>query len=151
MSQVEFHTLAEESDVARLKCACALIERAWLEGGRVLVWLDDSEALTAFDNLLWTFGERAFVPHEMLAEDPAASEAPVQLTAALSLPPAAFDSGFTALFAMRAQPAAETLRFPRVVEVVDAEPRRRDAGRARFRFYREHGAAPQHFNVAPKA
>ena len=30
-----------------------------------------------------------------------------------------------------------------MVEVVDADPAVRNAGRARFRFYREHGATPQ--------
>jgi DNA polymerase III subunit chi len=148
---VEFHTLAEDSDAQRLRGACALIEKVYLDGGRVLVWLDDEASLGAFDNLLWTFGDRSFVPHEPLANDPATCEAPVQLTAVAELPAAVFDSGFTALCSLRTRGEAAALRFGRVIEVVDAEPARRDAGRQRFRFYREQGVTPRHFELPARA
>ena len=151
MSEVEFHTLAEASDTARLKGACQLIEKAFLGGERVLVWLEDEPALTAFDNLLWTFGDRSFVPHEMLGAEPARSEVPVQLSAAPALPDAALAAGFQTLVTLRTQPAAASLRFPKVIEIIDADPARREAGRQRFRFYREQGVTPQHFGVAGKA
>ncbi|MGC4027531.1 MAG: DNA polymerase III subunit chi [Steroidobacteraceae bacterium] len=147
MAQIEFHTLDGESDTARLKLACALIERSFLDGQRVLVWLDDAPQLAAFDNLLWTFGDRSFVPHEPLAADPAACEAPVQLTCAADLPDT-LAACFQTLLPLREQASEAALRFGRVIEVVDAEPQRRNAGRARFRFYREHGTQPQHFNAA---
>lgn len=151
MPSVEFHTLAEESDTARLKLACALIEKGFLDGQRILVWLEDAPSLAAFDNLLWTFGDRAFVPHEPLAADPASCEAPVQLTCADPLPEAAVAGSFHTLVQLRTRAHEAVLRFARIIEVVDAEPSRRDAGRARFRFYRDHGAPPQHFNAAAKA
>lgn len=151
MTVVEFHTLAEASDSQRLRSACALVERAFLSGERVLVWLEDEPSLEAFDNLLWTFGDRSFVPHERLAGNPDACEAPVQLTAATTLPTAAVDAGFSTLLTLRARADAAALRFARVLEVVDAEPQRRESGRARFRFYREHGAEPAHFTVAARS
>ncbi len=147
MPQVEFHTLDGESDTTRLKLACALVERSFLDGQRVLVWLDDAPQLAAFDNLLWTFGDGAFVPHEPLAANPAACEAPVQLTCSGDLPGNLADH-FQTLLQLRIQPSDTALRFARVIEVVDAEPQRRNAGRARFRFYRDHGAQPLHFNAA---
>lgn len=151
MAAVEFHVLAADSDSQRLRGACALVEKAWLEGNRVLVWLEDAPAMAAFDDLLWTFGDRSFVPHEPLAADPAASEAPVQLTCATELPAVTFDAGFTTLLALRARAEAAALRFARVVEVIDAEPGRREAGRQRFRFYREQGVTPQHFPMGAHA
>jgi DNA polymerase III subunit chi len=147
MAEVDFHILGEDSDTARLKSACALIETAFLNGERVLVWLESPSAMSAFDNLLWTFGDRSFVPHESLGTDPRAVEAPIQLTAVDELPASVFDGGFTTLFMLRNAPDAAALRFPRVVEVVDAEPKRRAAGRERFRFYREHGATPKHHDL----
>jgi DNA polymerase III subunit chi len=151
MNVVEFHTLEADSDSQRLRGACALIEKAYLDGGRVLVWLEDEASLSAFDNLLWTFGDRSFVPHEPLSAEPASCEAPVQLTAVAELPATVFDAGFTALCALRARGDAAALRFGRVIEVVDAEPARRDAGRQRFRFYREQGVTPQHFELTARA
>jgi len=144
MAEVDFHILSEDSDTARLKSTCALIEQAFLNGDRVLVWLENAAAQSAFDNLLWTFGDRSFVPHEPLGADPRSAEAPVQLCALDALPPVVYDAGFTTLFMLRSAPDPAALRFPRVVEVVDAEPARRAAGRERFKFYREHGATPRH-------
>jgi DNA polymerase-3 subunit chi len=148
MTVIEFHTLAADSDSQRLRSACALVEKAWLDAGRVLVWLDDESALATFDNLLWTFNDRAFVPHEPLASNPAACEAPVQLTAAATLPDAVFTAGFNTLCTLRSHADPAALRFARIIEVVDAEPGRRDAGRQRFRFYREQGVTPRHFELA---
>jgi DNA polymerase-3 subunit chi len=143
---VDFYTLAENSRTLRMKAACQLVERSFLAGERVLVWLQDPAALSAFDDLLWTFGDRAFVPHEALAADPASSEAPVQLFAGASLPATA-KGAFTTLVALRDEASGDAMSFDHVVEVIDAEPAVRNAGRARFRFYREHGATPNHHEL----
>jgi len=147
VAEIDFYTLAENARIPRLKAACQLVERSFLAGERVLVWLQDAPALAAFDDLLWTFGDRAFVPHEPLAGDPAASEAPVQLFAGAALPPAALKGAFTTLVTLREEASGEALSFSRVVEVLDAEPACRNAGRARFRFYREQGATPHHHEL----
>jgi DNA polymerase III subunit chi len=146
MAEIRFYTLGDTGAPPRLKQVCALIEKAFRDGERVLVWLDDAEALTQFDNLLWTFGDRSFVPHEPLAENPAACEAPVQLHAGADLPAAA-RSHFTTLVMLREQASKAALDFRTVIEVVDADPAIRAAGRARFRFYRDHGATPQHLEL----
>jgi DNA polymerase-3 subunit chi len=39
-------------------------------------------------------------------------------------------------------------RYARVAEFVDAEPGRREAGRRRFAFYRERGAAPETHKIS---
>jgi DNA polymerase-3 subunit chi len=147
MAEVDFHILGEDSDKARLRAACVLIEQSFLRGERVLVWLEDAGALSAFDNLLWTFGDQSFVPHEPLAVDPRSSEAPVQLCAANPLPDNVFDAGFVTLLNLRGAPDAAALKFARVVEIIDADTGRRAAGRERFRFYREHGASPKHHDL----
>jgi DNA polymerase III subunit chi len=146
MAEIRFHTLGDAGGPARLKQACALIEKSFRDGERVLVWLDDAAALTQFDNLLWTFADRSFVPHEPLAADPAACEAPVQLFAGAELPASAA-AHFTTLVTLREQPSKAALDFNTVIEVVDADPAIRAAGRERFRFYRAHGATPQHLEV----
>lgn len=147
MAVVDFYTLPEGSRIPRLKAACQIVEKAFLGGERVLVWLQDDGQQSTFDDLLWTFGDRAFVPHEPLAGDPSACEAPVQLFAGASLPPAAKSGGFSTLVTLRDEASADALAFARVVEVVDADPAVRNAGRARFRFYRERGSAPNHHEL----
>src|SRR5574338_1616502 len=93
MAAIDFYTLPEGSRTPRLKAVCQLVEKAVLGGERVLVWLQDDAQQASFDDLLWTFGDRAFVPHEPLATDPASCEAPVQLLGGASLPAAAKGAG----------------------------------------------------------
>jgi DNA polymerase-3 subunit chi len=148
MADIRFYTLSASGGATRLRHACTLTEQAYLAGERVLVWLDDAAQLSQFDQLLWTFNDRAFVPHEPLAADPASGEAPVQLHHGATLDSSVAASGFTTLVNLHDAPSAEVLRFPRVIEVIDGDARCRDAGRVRFRFYREAGATPQHVEVS---
>lgn len=148
MAEIRFHTLNASGGATRLRHACTLTEQAYLAGERVLVWLEDATQLAQFDQLLWTFGDRAFVPHEPLAADPANCDAPVQLHEGAVLDARVLEGGFTTLVNLRDAPAAEALRFPRVIEVIDGDAHCRDAGRARFRFYREAGVTPQHVEVS---
>lgn len=147
MAQVEFHTLDGNGGDAWLRLACALVERGFQAGQRVLVWLEDGPMQQAFDQLLWTFDDHAFVPHEALADDPATCEAPVQLTCADTLD-GPLQQHFHVLVNLRGNASETALGFARVVEVVDGQPARREAARARYRFYRDHGAPPQHIKVA---
>src|SRR5687767_8257360 len=147
MADIRFYTLNTAGAAARFRHACKLIEQAYLGGERVLIWLEGAAAMTQMDQLLWTFGDRAFVPHEALAADPRGCEAPVQLHEGPALPEPALAGGFTTLVNLRDAPAGEALRFDHVIEVLDGDAACREAGRRRFRFYRESGGAPRHIAV----
>jgi DNA polymerase-3 subunit chi len=142
--QVDFYILPGTAGAARLKFACRLIEKAYLEGSRCLVRVGDTAELESLDALLWTFAERAFVPHDRLEGDAATGPAPVLLTAG-ALPP--MPDGFAVLFdlALGAPPA--DVPPTRIVEVVDADETRRRLGRERFRAYRERGWTPATHNI----
>src|SRR5882724_9268561 len=96
--RVDFYILDESSAAARLKLACRLAEKAYLAAQTALVWHTDAEELKAFDEMLWTFMDGSFVPHEMLTvaterlarESPAGSassdETPVLLSAGTAPP-----------------------------------------------------------------
>ena len=144
MAEIRFHTLNAAGGGARFRHACKLIEQAWLSGERVLVWLEDAGAAERFDQLLWTFSDGAFVPHEPLNGDPGGSQAPVQLASGATLGASLPDGGFTTLVNLRDAPSPEALGFTRIVEVIDGDAACREAGRVRFRFYREAGHTPQH-------
>ncbi len=145
MPDIRFYTLKESGGTARMRQACLLAEQAYLAGERVLVWLDDAAELARFDDLLWSFGERSFVPHEALPADARASEAPVLLHAG-TMPKDAPDA-LPTLVTLCAEPRTETLRFAHVIEILDADPDCRNAGRTRFRWYRDQGVTPQHIEV----
>lgn len=145
MGDISFYTLKDAGGSARLRQACLLTEQAYLAGERVLMWLDGAEQMARVDDLLWTIGDRSFVPHEPLAPDPAACEAPVQLLAGAL--PAGATTAFDTLVTLREAPEPASLEFAKVIEVVDAEEPCRNAGRQRFRWYREQGVTPRHVEV----
>jgi DNA polymerase IIIc chi subunit len=72
----------------------------------------------------------------------------VQLFAGAELPAASLGGHFTTLVMLREQATKEALRFNTVIEVVDADPAVRAAGRTRFRFYRDQGVTPLHIDLA---
>ena len=134
--RVDFYVIEEAAAAARLKVACRLAEKAYLASQRALVWHTDRAELEALDELLWTFADGSFVPHEWLTSN-AATEAPVLLSAG-SPPAAEFD--FVVNLAADPPPFLHLTR--RIAEIIDADEGRRHAGRVRFKAYRELGIEP---------
>src|SRR5262249_57498468 len=87
--RVDFYVLEEASPRARLRTACRVVEKAYLAGQTVLVWHTEVEELREFDDLLWTFSDGSFVPHEPLTAG-GVDSAPVLLSAGIA-PPRAMD------------------------------------------------------------
>jgi DNA polymerase III subunit chi len=142
--RVDFYVLDTAEARARQLLACRLTEKAYLAGQRVFVWLEDAAALAAFDELLWTFADRSFVPHESLREAPQWTECPV-LLGCQSAPA----DGYDLLLNLGGEPPAACLaQAPRIIEILDAEPQRRQAARERYRRYRERGVNPQTHHIA---
>lgn len=143
MPQVDFYILPGTDPAARLKFACRLIEKAYAAGQRTLVRVDDAAELETLDALLWTFSDRAFVPHERLGSEGEAL-APVLLTSGpLDSPPASCP----VLVDLGLNCDAVAGEAPRMIEIVDADETRRRRGRERFRTYRERGWVPITHNI----
>jgi DNA polymerase III subunit chi len=142
--RVDFYVLETAEPRARLLLGCRLVEKAFLAGQRVFVWLPDASALASFDELLWTFADRSFVPHESAREPPQWEECPV-LLGCQSAPSAGYD---LLLNLGDEPPAAGVAQAPRIMEILDAEPTRRQAARERYRRYRERGVNPQTHHIA---
>lgn len=135
--RVDFYIIEDAAPAARLKVACRLAEKAYLASQRALIWHTDRAELEALDELLWTFADGSFVPHEWLTPN-AAAQAPVLLSAG-SPPTGPVD--FVVNLAADAPPFLHLSR--RIAEIVDGDEGRRQAGRARFKAYRELGIVPK--------
>ncbi len=141
--RVDFYVLEEASPRARLRTACRVVEKAYLAGQTVLVWHTEVEELREFDDLLWTFSEGSFVPHEPLTAG-GFDAAPVLLSAGVA-PAGPMD----VLVNLAAEVPACVSAAQRVAEFIDGDPDRRQAGRARFRAYKERGLQPATHNLRP--
>ncbi len=135
--QVDFYVLPGTDDRARLRFACRLVEKAWLLRHRVRVQLEPG-GFADFDQLLWTFSDRSFVPHRRAGTaDDAPASAPPAVVIADGTDPDPADGDVLVNLAGGEPPAPE--RWSRIAEVVDADAGRRQGGRERYRAYRERG------------
>lgn len=140
--RVDFYVLEESSAAGRLRLACRLAEKAYLAAQVALVWHTDAQELKAFDDMLWTFMDGSFVPHEMLTAGASSNETPVLLSAGTP-PPTPVD------IIINLAPDVPTClaQTRRVAEIIDGDDSRRRAGRARFKAYRDLGIQPASHNI----
>ena len=140
--RVDFYVLEEASSAGRLKLACRLAEKAYLAAQVALIWHTDPQELKAFDDLLWTFMDGSFVPHEMLVAGAAMDDVPVLLSAG-AVPERRVDI----IINLAPEVPACLGQTRRVAEIIDGDDARRRAGRARFKAYRDLGIQPASHNV----
>ncbi|CAG0941819.1 DNA polymerase III subunit chi [Gammaproteobacteria bacterium] len=131
--RVDFYVLAVADPGARLRFACRLAEKAYRLQHRVHLHAGSPAQATQLDELLWTFRQGSFVPHEVIAAD-AAAGSPVTIGHGPGNPPAA-----GLLINLADELPAFAATFPRVAEVIDDTDAGRQRGRERFRRYREAG------------
>ena len=143
--RVDFYVLEESSAAGRLRLACRLAEKAYLAAQVALVWHTDVQELKAFDDMLWTFMDGSFVPHEMLTAGASSTETPVLLSAGTA-PPVPVD------IIINLAPDVPTClaQTRRVAEIIDGDDSRRRAGRTRFKAYRDLGIQPASHNIRPE-
>jgi len=140
--RVDFYVTGDAGADVRLRLACRIAEKAYLARQQIVVLLNDAESLKRFDELLWTFGDGSFVPHDQVATAGGTCEAPVALTTG-PLPAGHLD----VLLNLAGAVPDSYEKFTRIAEFLDARPEVRTAGRERFRFYRGKSIEPQTHNV----
>jgi DNA polymerase III subunit chi len=139
MTRIDFYVLDDTDPGTRLHTACRLIHKAFGLGHRVHVHTGSPGLSRQLDDLLWTFRDVSFIPHEVEGDDDAC---PVRICHARE-PAAAGEI----LVNLDLQVPLFFSRFERVAEIVNQEPAIRDAGRERYRFYRERGYDLSHHRL----
>jgi DNA polymerase III subunit chi len=131
--RVDFYVLGTQTPRERWHFACRLVAKAYLQRLHVVLWSDNEADAKLIDDLLWTFDDRAFVPHQLSRNAELRDRGtPVHLTLGLEGVESAD------LLVNLTDRLPEGLpRFARVAEIIDADPERRRLGRERFKAYRE--------------
>lgn len=142
MSQVEFYVLEEVSADARLRLACRLAEQAWSDARQVFVLAGSADEARRMDELLWTYRDRSFVPHDLVENGGANPPAVL-----IGTSPAQAGTR-DVLINLGPQVPEGCEQFARIVEPLDADAERRQRGRERYRVYRERGMTPQSHTVS---
>ncbi len=136
MTQVDFYITDSESDDARLKLACRIVEKAVRERQHVFINSSSEVEARKLDELLWTFSQGSFIPHRIVQEAlPAVPPEPVLI----GLVPEPVGERWDVLINLGASVPEYFSRYQRVAEVVDGDTARREQSRERYRFYRDRG------------
>jgi DNA polymerase-3 subunit chi len=134
--RVDFYVLDQTGIDSRLNFACRLTEKAYKQGSQVYAHTLSQPLASRFDDMLWSFRQGSFVPHQVL--DSGAPRAPV----CIGTDTAMLETGEVLLnLADDAPPFAQ--QFQRIAEIVTADSEATAAGRRRFRHYRELGLSPE--------
>jgi DNA polymerase-3 subunit chi len=131
--RVDFYVLKSAAAKQRWAFACRLTEKAYLRDLRIVIVNDTLADAQALDDLLWTFNERSFVPHQVCLDEHSADPGTkVHITVEPTNPPPA-----DLLVNLTARLPAHWERYPRIAEIIDADEERRRLGRERFKSYRD--------------
>ena len=141
--RVEFYVLSEDAPDARLRWACRLAEQAAEQGSRVYLQTAGQAQAQRLDDLLWTFKDGSFLPHEIFAGGPASHTRVMVLLGDTPPPP----SHRQLVVNLTDGIPAELEQYERVAEIVDVDPERKRVARERYKEYRERGCSLESHNV----
>jgi len=140
MTRVDFHSKVPD----KLLYACRLIRKARTAVMKVVVYLQDAQQLSQFDQVLWTFSEQDFIPHVVAGDELAAqTDVIMSCDANDELP------HHQILVNLSTLTPDHFARFERMFEIVSTDEQDLTAGRGRYKHYQNRGYALTHF-VAEK-
>ena len=133
MPKIDFYILPEGEAQTRFNLACRLIEKAYKNRHRIYIHTENQADAHQLDEMLWTYREDSFLPHNLYGEGPEPAP-PIQI-------------GFDAhpekhrdiLINLSLQIPAFFQQFNRVLELVSNEANIQESARERFRNYRAQG------------
>ena len=142
MARVDFYILAATGEPSRHKFACRLAEKAYRLKHTVHIHTANRQQAEVLDELLWTFRDGSFVPHEVLNMPGRPASAPVTI---------GFDEtgigNQDLLINLTDEIPEMAASFPRVAELVTSDEQSRQLSRKRFVHYRELGAELETHNI----
>ena len=137
-TRVDFYLLPTAEPRGRLKFACRLTEKAYKLTHRVHLHAHDANEANALDELLWTFRQGSFVPHELITDNTspgATAVSPVTIGYG-GLCPASAD----VVIDLAGCAGNLTTEVSRIADVVDGSEISRAEARTRYRAYQQSGA-----------
>jgi len=135
MTRIDFYILEGNGSADARLVACRVAEKAYLAGHQVYIHAADEREADRLDELLWTFRQGSFVPHQRIDRGtPADALTPIHI--GWGGEPEVHDE---VLINLAAEVPLFFSRFQRVAEIVPADEQAKQQGRARYKFYRDRG------------
>ena len=134
--RVDFYILEATEPAGRMQFACRLTEKAYGLNTQVYAHAESAADAQRFDELLWTFRQGSFIPHQLLTDNPE-QRAPVSIGSGENRA-----AQGDLLINLTDELPQFSAGFARVAEIICANESARLAGRERFKQYRDMGLEP---------
>lgn len=131
--RVDFYLLSDNQPEAHWLVACRLLEKAYLKGHRVFVSCANQQGAEHLDELLWTFKEESFIPHNLQGEGP---EPPPPIHIGYDKEPRGFND---ILLNLTTVIPPFFGKFRRIMELVVNQEEIKELSRIRYKEYRARG------------
>jgi DNA polymerase-3 subunit chi len=131
--RVDFYVLSASGAGARLNFTCRLTEKAYKLDTKVHAHVAGTAQARQLDELLWTFRQGSFIPHEITGKS-AEQPTPVTIGHASEV---TLSGDLLINLAEIIPPFFD--QFTRVAEIIDSSLESKQCGRERFSFYRDNG------------
>ena len=128
--RVDFYLLNSSEPQAVYLVVCRLLEKAYQRGHRVFVYCESQKNAEYLDELLWTYKDDSFIPHNLQGEGP---EPPPPVQIGYGAEPRGFND---ILLNMALSVPPFFSRFRRIMEVVAANDASKEISRTHYREYR---------------
>ncbi len=128
MSRVDFYILPEGTGTDRF--ACTMAKKAWSAGNRVHIHTQSEENAKSIDDLLWTFRDISFIPHEIYGGS-VSEETPVTIGFGKSFPEAS-----QVIINLDKEIPGFVNKFERIVEIVGGDETTKQFARQRYKQYK---------------
>ena len=142
MARIDFYVLNQSGEKARQLFACRLAEKAYKLDHTVHIHTGDEATADFVDDLLWTFRDGSFVPHDLLRAGTDAPRTPVTV----GWDPACGVSRDLLINLDDVVPTCASA-FPRIAELVTSDEDSKQKSRRRFVTYRDEGHELETHNV----
>lgn len=134
MARIDFYVVTGSGELERQRFACRLAEKAYRKNNIVHIQVRDATVAQEMNQLLWTFRDGSFVPHEIIESDGPDPDAPVTIGVA-----AAGRCKPDLLINLMDTMPIDPDTFPRVAEIVTSDESSKSRGREHFVAYRNAG------------
>ena len=136
MTRIDFYIIEEGSEEATETFICRLTEKAWSQNNAVYIHTMDEQQATKYDELLWTFNEASFIPHQLAAKENNENTVLIGHKTTVEIP-----SHHDVLINLNGESPTFFSQFERVAEIITTDETSRIKGRERYQFYRDRGYA----------
>lgn len=129
LPQIEFYILANRSGTQSLQFVCEIIAKAYRENHKIFINSASQEDAYKLDDLLWTYQEDSFIPHQL-----GGSDSPINI--GYNLQPT---ERYDVLLNFAEQVPTFYKDFKQVIEIVFPDPVVQQLARERYKYYRDQG------------